>query len=545
MANRINLADLQDAVALTLAKDADLTTEIGDRNGNIQGAASPEVALPYISIGEVDVTDESVQCLTAKRVRLQIHIWTDERGFHKNKRCEAAIVAALDDNAFAVTDHRVVSCFHERSDFMRDPEAGVRHGVVEFDVTIEPEQSSTNYLSVALDDATLSAEASFSGVNSLSVTLEDAALSSASGVTVPATLASVLDDASLSAATSSTQDAALSATLDDATAAGALVVSTPATLATALEDARLNAIGDAADNVINFLDVTLDDASLTSSTTVAVDASLVATLDDTSLSAAGSGAAGATTASLGVTLDDAAAVSTTTVTASASLAETLGDASLSASGSAATPQAPTGGASVVWALTGEGGTAIDWSSEDVAIGDVIVSYLSGGHGVGDPMDAVENHGFTSAYTTGSSNRSVQVAFREVTAGNIDDDVIHDPNGIGSGIAFCLRGIDLTTLANGPSQTVYVNQTPPLTNGPITPPSSSSVIMLFLAHKLNGAEVVSPPSGYTLISQAFSQANHTMAVAFANDSQAGTVTPGPWTGSAGNQARGLTFALDTL
>ncbi|MEL7111162.1 MAG: DUF3168 domain-containing protein [Pseudomonadota bacterium] len=137
MARKIDLSALQDAIGILLAEDSELTTLLGNKNGRIQGAGSAEVDFPYVSIGESDVTDTSVQGLAAKRVRFQCHTWTNERGFHSNKKIDARIVAILDGNAFDVTDHRVVSCFHERSEFMRDPEDGIRHGISEFDIEIE------------------------------------------------------------------------------------------------------------------------------------------------------------------------------------------------------------------------------------------------------------------------------------------------------------------------------------------------------------------------------------------------------------------------
>lgn len=138
MARKIDLSELQNSVGQLLGGDAELTTLLGSRNGRIQGAASPKVDLPYVSIGESDIGDTSVQGLAAKRVRFMCHVWTNERGFTQNKQIEAAIVAALDDNVWVVPNLRVVSCFHERSDFMRDPMEGVRHGVVEFDIEVEP-----------------------------------------------------------------------------------------------------------------------------------------------------------------------------------------------------------------------------------------------------------------------------------------------------------------------------------------------------------------------------------------------------------------------
>lgn len=140
MAAAIDLSNLQDAIGNLLANDAGVTAILGSHDGRIQGATDPDVPLPYITLGESDSRDASVQFLASKFVRFPVHIWTEERGFAQNKRIEAAVVSLLDDEdpQWSVTGVRVVSSFHERSSFYRDLEDGVRHGIVEFDITVEP-----------------------------------------------------------------------------------------------------------------------------------------------------------------------------------------------------------------------------------------------------------------------------------------------------------------------------------------------------------------------------------------------------------------------
>lgn len=136
MAAVINLAPLQDAVGNVLATNSAVTSALGSHNGRIQGATASTVAMPYITIGDDEVNDDSVQGQAIKAVRLKVHIWTAERGFVQSKAIEGAVVAALDDEPLTVAGLRVVSVFHRGSNFMRDIEDGVRHAVVEFDIDV-------------------------------------------------------------------------------------------------------------------------------------------------------------------------------------------------------------------------------------------------------------------------------------------------------------------------------------------------------------------------------------------------------------------------
>lgn len=139
----INLATVQDAFGFILEGDASVTAALGSHNGRILGGTDPTATFPYLTIGEDEPTDSSVQDLEAKSLRMTIHIWTKEGGFAQCKTVEAAVVAALDtaDGHDMPAGLRCVSCFHERTRFMRDPVNGIRHGIVEFTADIEAEQT--------------------------------------------------------------------------------------------------------------------------------------------------------------------------------------------------------------------------------------------------------------------------------------------------------------------------------------------------------------------------------------------------------------------
>ena len=140
MATPINLADLQTAIGNMLAGDAGVTAQLGSHDGRISDGSDPDIPLPNVTLGDSEARDDSVQFLSAKQIYFPVHIWTEEKGFGQNKRIEAAIVALLDqdDPQWVIPGLRVVSSFHLNTRFMNDLEDGVRHGVAEFEMSVEP-----------------------------------------------------------------------------------------------------------------------------------------------------------------------------------------------------------------------------------------------------------------------------------------------------------------------------------------------------------------------------------------------------------------------
>lgn len=135
----MNLSELQDAIGGLLEGDAGVTAVLGSHDARILGGPDPDAVFPYLTIGEDQARDTSVQFLTANDVFLTVHVWTKEDGFASCKAIAGAVADLLDDeDGFAVSASvRCCACFHRSSRFMRDPRAGVRHGVIEFEAQIE------------------------------------------------------------------------------------------------------------------------------------------------------------------------------------------------------------------------------------------------------------------------------------------------------------------------------------------------------------------------------------------------------------------------
>jgi hypothetical protein len=135
----INLSAIQDAVGAILEADADVTAALGSHNARILGGPDPSAVFPYLTIGEDDAKDVSVQFLEAKSIRLIVHVWTKEDGFASCKEIGAAVISALEteDGFDLPAGLRCVLCYPEGERYMRDPRNGIRHGVIELTTEIE------------------------------------------------------------------------------------------------------------------------------------------------------------------------------------------------------------------------------------------------------------------------------------------------------------------------------------------------------------------------------------------------------------------------
>jgi hypothetical protein len=135
----MNLAELQDAIGALLEADAGVTAALGSHDARILGGPDPNAAFPYLTIGEDEERDTSVQFLTSSDVFVRIHIWTKEDGFSQCKAIAGAIRAAMDtDDGFPVSDNiRCCGSYFRTARFMRDPRGGIRHGIVGFELRNE------------------------------------------------------------------------------------------------------------------------------------------------------------------------------------------------------------------------------------------------------------------------------------------------------------------------------------------------------------------------------------------------------------------------
>lgn len=449
---------------------------------------------------------------------------------------------------------------------------------------------------VAVDDFTVNGQTSKTEQGSLSASVSDFALSAQGDSPISAqaalnldaftafgggsqdtagSLISQLDDFTSAGDANLSIEGALSATLDSFTGAGdgdpliqgtgsgtvAFTASGSATLTiegTAAPAVDPFTVSGAADlNIEGTTAGTLDDFTSTGQSAQGLSGTLSETLDGFTLAASGAhvieGTADLTIdnfTSVGASHTSISGSLTDTVSMSLSaagdpiiegdLSETMAAFSVSADG---TLGAAPGGIEVVWSLSQTGGGSMDWTAEDVAVGDVIVMFTTGGFGTAPP-DFITADGFTEIYDTGNSKMSVSVGFREVTSGNLSDTVMTSENSKANIIALCLRGVDLTSL--GTINNSYRNGSCPTNPSSITSPADSAIILV-AAEEQRDNQNPTPSTGYTLLESVYHSAGgnqHTTTMAYKIASGTGTEDPDAYSGgSSGAQARSLTFAFE--
>ncbi len=122
---------------------AALTTAIGQRLEGVDSlvriynATDAKALYPCATIGEADEYDSSTECLDGSRVWFPVHVWTQESGTRRCQQVGRDVRARLDNHDLSVPGHRVICLFFERARYMRDPDPGLAHGVIEFEIEIE------------------------------------------------------------------------------------------------------------------------------------------------------------------------------------------------------------------------------------------------------------------------------------------------------------------------------------------------------------------------------------------------------------------------
>ena len=92
---------------------------------------------PYVTIGEDDIIQDDVGCKRSYRVILEIHGWTDYRGYKDVKNIAQAVEDALHDFPLIVDGYRLISLTHRDTQFMRAPDGLLSHSISDFVAYIE------------------------------------------------------------------------------------------------------------------------------------------------------------------------------------------------------------------------------------------------------------------------------------------------------------------------------------------------------------------------------------------------------------------------
>lgn len=106
---------LQAAIVQALKADTELQALVGDR---IYDRVPSPVVAPYITVGDVQIVDDSSACLSLAEYSGQVDCWSEGVGYPEVKRIGAAVVRVLDAklplDGGAVVIHRIASLSYGR-----------------------------------------------------------------------------------------------------------------------------------------------------------------------------------------------------------------------------------------------------------------------------------------------------------------------------------------------------------------------------------------------------------------------------------------------
>lgn len=121
--------DLQGAIVTALKAAAPVTALVGQR---IYDTPPSSKTFPYISYGSDFVLDDSVDCITAYEVAIQIDVWSRAIGQPEMKRIAGAVRAALHDVDLTLDEHGLVLIEHETTRYLQDPDGLTHHAAIGF-----------------------------------------------------------------------------------------------------------------------------------------------------------------------------------------------------------------------------------------------------------------------------------------------------------------------------------------------------------------------------------------------------------------------------
>ncbi len=126
--------NLQTAVYQRLSGYAPLTAIVGT---GVYDMPPSTAKYPYVTIGEDDVHQADVGCKRSYRVILEVHGWSDHRGYKEVKSIVQAVEDALHDFPLIVDGYRLISLTLRDTQFMRAPDGLLSHSISDFVAYIE------------------------------------------------------------------------------------------------------------------------------------------------------------------------------------------------------------------------------------------------------------------------------------------------------------------------------------------------------------------------------------------------------------------------
>lgn len=123
---------LQKALVEVLTSDSNLGEVLGVPPKIFQNIIADTVDMPYIQIGETQEIDDSVQCLDASEIFVDIHIWVAEPNFVLVKRLANLVRKLIHLQDIVLDEERCVLIEHRVTRTFMDADPTIKHAIVTF-----------------------------------------------------------------------------------------------------------------------------------------------------------------------------------------------------------------------------------------------------------------------------------------------------------------------------------------------------------------------------------------------------------------------------
>ncbi|MDB5579907.1 MAG: orfg8 [Bradyrhizobium sp.] len=127
---------LRAAIHDALIADTALAAALG--GPRVYDAPPREVAFPYVTLGDVRLTDASADDAPVQEHQLTLHAWSRQGGHREAHLITGALLAALDDAPLTPDGHRLVNLRFAIADIRREADGRTYHAVVRFRAVTEP-----------------------------------------------------------------------------------------------------------------------------------------------------------------------------------------------------------------------------------------------------------------------------------------------------------------------------------------------------------------------------------------------------------------------
>lgn len=121
------------SLALQGAINLKLRAEITAVSARVFDEVPPNVAFPYVELGEFQTLDDGAQCLDAVEIFATLHVWSRSRGQVEAKQIGSAVRGALHDADLDLGDGwQFLEIAHQDTRYLKDPDGRTSHGVLTF-----------------------------------------------------------------------------------------------------------------------------------------------------------------------------------------------------------------------------------------------------------------------------------------------------------------------------------------------------------------------------------------------------------------------------